>query len=137
TKNPIFPLSLKKQGVAEGSATFTIFVNAKGKLEDCLAIEASDIAIAKEIERVLPTWIYVTPQIDGERISIVTTITVTFKSSGTVVYEASGASALPNWLSIARGQDQYRVYTLAELDSIPEPIHVEKPEFHVDLLENR
>lgn len=137
TKNPIFPLALRQLGITEGYATFKIFINANSKLEDCLAIEASDVAIAREVERVLPSWLYFVPKLDGERIAIVTTITVTFENSGTVVYQTTGSSILPNWLKIARGQDQFRVYSLSELDSIPEPIHVDKPEFHIDLLEDR
>lgn len=133
-RDPIYPARLRAEGFLEGNATFAVSINHFGELDDYLLLEASHQEFAKAVEKVLPTWDYSVPRINGEPAAIVSTVKVTFDRSGVIVYETTGAVQLNPFAS---SSDSYRVYGLWELDNLPEPLHVEKPEFHVDLLENR
>ena len=136
TKDPIFPIRLRNEGYVEGSATFAIYVDQTGKLRDYLLLEATKTAFAKEVERVLSDWDYSVPLVDGEPSAIVSTVKVNFERSGLVVYESPGLGLLNPWNRMIEGLE-YRVYALWELDRIPEPIEIVKPDFHVELLEDR
>ncbi|MDQ8184495.1 hypothetical protein [Pelagicoccus sp. SDUM812002] len=138
TKDPIYPLSLKNRGIANGSTVFAIYVNQFGELEDFLLLEADHLDFAKSVERVIPEWSYSVPLIDGEIASITSKIRVNFTRGRGVVYETIGyQTALPAFQDELLNRETYRVYNLDELDSIPIPKHVEKPSFHDDMLEER
>lgn len=137
-KDPLFPVSLKLQGVEEGFASFAISVNHFGELDDYLLLEASRIEFAEAVEKVLPAWDYSVPIIDGETASIVSRVLVKFKRGSGVVYETSGYENIHRQLNAhATSRDDYRIYSPSELDSIPLITHIERPTFHIDLLEDR
>lgn len=136
-RDPTFPARLRLEGYFDGSATFAISVNHFGELEDYLLLEATHLDFAKAVEKVLPNWDFSVPRLDGEPSSISSTIKVNFERSGAIVYETSGIQLIPFLQQIAEAPVAYRIYGLWELDSLPEPLLVNKPEFHVDLLEDR
>ncbi len=137
-KDPIFPNSLKARGLLEGSATFAIYINQFGELEDYLLLEADHIDFAKSVENVIPDWKFSVPRVDGESAAIASKIKVNFERGKGIVYERIGYdSIMPSFVSLAQYKDSYHVYTLDELDSIPIPTHIEKPSFHIDMLEER
>ncbi len=137
-QDPIFPNSLKMEGYDEGYATFAICVNQFGELKDYLLLEASHIQFAKAVERVIPKWRYSVPLVDGEVGAIASKIRVNFERGSGFVYETIGyQSLLPNFINVPLYSDAYRIYTLNELDSIPIPNHIQKPNFPVQMLEER
>lgn len=136
-RDPIFPNGLKREGVEEGFATFAIFVNHFGELEDFLLLEASRIEFAEAVKRVLPTWDYSVPFLDGEPAPIVSRVLVKFKRGSGVVYETSGYESFNHQLLPHSTPQEYRVYSPSDLDSIPLITHIERPTFHLDLLEDR
>ncbi len=138
SKDPIFPNGLRSRGFTEGNATFAIYVNQYGELEDYLLLEASHIDFANAVERVINDWNYSVPLVDGEVAAIASKINVKFERGKGIVYETIGFEPmLSEFLNHKRTNDNYRVFTLDELDSIPIPNHIEKPSFHVDMLEER
>lgn len=138
SKDPKFPLTLKALGYEEGSAVFAIYINQYGGLEDYLLLEASHVDFAKAVEKVLPDWSYSVPLVDGEVASIVSRIKVKFERGKGVIYESTGYSNILGHINSHFADDEaYRIFALDELDSIPIPTHMEKPSFHVDLLEER
>lgn len=137
-KDPIFPNRLKSQGFTKGTATFAIYVNQFGELEDYLILEASHIDFAKSAERVIPDWNFSVPLVDGEVAAIVSRIKINFERGKGIVYETIGyQQILPAMLRLQENETGYRIFTLDELDSIPIPTHIEKPSFHTELLEER
>ncbi len=137
-QDPIFPSALKLEGYDEGYATFAIYINQFGELKDYLLLEASHIEFARSVERVIPEWKYSVPLVDGEVAAIASKIRVNFKRGSGIVYETIGYQSLrSNLLNNPPNSDTYRIYTLDELDSIPIPNHIQKPNFHVDMLEER
>lgn len=138
SKDPIFPNNLRARGFTEGIATFAIYVNQFGELEDYLLLEATHIDFANAVEKVINDWNYSVPLVDGEVAAIASRIKVRFERGKGIVYETIGFEPmLSEFLNHKRTAENYRVYTLDELDSIPIPNHVEKPSFHVDMLEER
>ncbi|MBD5779300.1 energy transducer TonB [Pelagicoccus sp. NFK12] len=138
TKDPIFPNSLKLRGFMEGNATFAIFINQFGELEDFLLVEASHIDFAKAAEKAIPDWRFSVPRVDGEVAAIASKIRINFERGNGVVYETIGYEPLlPGSQLIKRDSESYRVYTLDELDSIPIPSYIAKPSFHDEMLEER
>ncbi|EDY83886.1 hypothetical protein VDG1235_3513 [Verrucomicrobiia bacterium DG1235] len=138
SKDPIFPMTLRRKGYDEGTAIFAIYVNQFGELADYLLLEASHLDFAEAVERVLPDWEYSVPLLGGETAAIVSTVKVKFKRGSGVVYETSGYENIQTQLgTFTDYEDAYRTYTPKELDSILIPTHIEKPAFHVELLEDR
>lgn len=137
SKLPAFPLGLRRQGVNEGTATYAISVNPFGELDDYLLLETTHRSFADAVEAALPEWRFATPAIDGETAAIVSTLKVTFERGGGVVYESTGFDLRSVFQQYEEKEIAYRVRGIWELDRIPEPLKVEKPEFHVDLLEAR
>lgn len=137
TKTPIFPARMRLEGFTEGHATFSVFVNQFGELEDYLLLEASHMPFAEAVEKVLPKWEYSVPFVDGETAAIVSTVKVKFNNKGAVIYEAVGLYLLNQIRESFMNPLEYRIHTIDELDAIPEPLHIVKPDFHVDLLERR
>lgn len=140
-KDPTFPLILERKKIDKGSAVFAIYVNPKGELADFLLLEATRIEFAEAVEHVLPDWDYPVPMVDGEPAAIVSKITVTFKRGAGVVYTTSGYENMQSFFGqfthASETSESYRTYATSELDSIPIPTHVEKPAFHIELLEER
>ena len=137
SKDPVFPLSMKRLGYDKGVAIFAIFINQFGELADYLPLEATHIDFAEAVEKVLPDWDYSVPYVDGKTAAIVSRIKVTFERGKGVVYETTGYDHYSHVNALHETQSAYRTYSVAELDSIPEPIHIEKPAFHIELLEER
>lgn len=134
-REPNFPLSLKNADVMEGRASFLILVDQYGSLADYLLYKATHIEFAKEVEKVITDWRFSVPYVDRQPVPIVTSFDVHFKRTGVVV-ESIG-NLLPQWQRSKGDSDGYRIHGTDELDSIPEPIEIVRPDFHVDLLEGR
>lgn len=137
SKDPIFPNRLKSEGYTNGAATFAIYVNQFGELEDYLLLEATHIDFAKSVERVIPEWNFSVPLVDGKVAAIASRIKVTFERGKGIVYETIGYQQIPGMPHVQESETGYRVFSLDELDCIPIPTHIEKPSFHVELLEER
>lgn len=138
SKNPFFPNNLKSQGYTEGNATFAIYVNQFGELQDYILIEANHIDFAKAVERVINDWKFSVPLVDGEIASITSKIKVSFERGKGFVYQTIGYD--PNFYRFRKHKStdkSYRIFTLNELDRIPNPNHIERPSFHIDMLEER
>lgn len=137
-KDPIFPYTLRRQGIDHGRVTFAIYVNQFGELADYLLLEATHVEFAAAVERVLPDWQYSVPLLNGETASIASTITVTFKRGAGILYKTSGFADISYPYEKASDEKySFRTFSPKELDSIPIPIFVEKPSFHIELLEER
>lgn len=136
TKDPLFPNRLRAEGIMEGTVTFAVYIDQLGNLKDFLLLEASKLEFAAEVEKVLPLWKFSVPFVDGESAAIISTVKVNFERSGLVVYESPGLGYLNQWDRSSHSTD-YRIYALWELDAIPEPIDLVKPDFHTELLEDR
>ncbi|MDQ8204539.1 hypothetical protein [Pelagicoccus sp. SDUM812003] len=134
--DPIFPPALKQRGVFKGKAVFAVFVNQFGELADYLLIEASHLEFASSVERVIDRWKFSVPYADGEPAPVASRLVINFRLDG-VVYETTGFHLVLPFGNDILTDDEYRIYGVWELDKVPEPIEIAKPEFHVDLLEER
>lgn len=134
TKDPIFPVRLRSEGYLEGHATFAIYVDQNGVLRDFLVLEATRLEFAREVEKVLPQWEFSVPYVDGEKASLASMVKVSFERTGVIVYESAGL--ITPW-AFRQKDVAYRIYGLWELDKVPVPIDLVKPDFHTELLEDR
>ncbi len=136
TRDPVFPVRLRNEGYVEGYVIYAVYVDQFGALKDYLLLDATKLAFAKEVEKVLPQWEFSVPYVDGESAAIVSTVKVNFERSGVVLYESPGLTPLMPWYHGNEGHE-HRIYGTWELDRLPEPIEMVKPDFHIELLEDR
>ena len=136
TREPIFPLRLKTEGYTKGSATLQLVVDQFGELRDALMIEATHPAFGKAVLDVIYKWKFGVPKINGEAVAMVQNLQVHFEASGSVLSYSTGANVGPMGLfdRMTRGISVYRIASIDEIDSIPLPIHIEKPLFPVEML---
>ena len=135
---PIFPPSLIQDGITEGQVTVLVVVDEDGDLKDWLVTEASHFLLVKAIDRVIEDWDFEAPTLNGEFILSVNRLDIEFDGSGGLV-DFSGVHASVNLMlgNKLKGFNTYGVASVTELDSIPEPIYVERPVFPRELLGNR
>jgi TonB family protein len=54
---PVFPQQLRGSNISDGYATVTFTVSESGHIDDALILEASHVAFAEAVLRVLPNWL--------------------------------------------------------------------------------
>ncbi len=139
---PIYPNSLKNLGVMEGQLRVLIAVDSTGTLRDWLVVEATHRDLGKALDRVIESWRFIPEVINGVAYSSTVYVDVDMRVSGLVLGNPSMLSVMINFfhLDIIDERDRISVYSVRDLDEIPEPIYVEKPivpaEFFSDTPQN-
>ncbi len=133
---PHFPSMLKNMGISEGKVRMVVAVNAEGNLLDYLVVEATHEAFARAVEEVVSDWSFVPPTENGQPYSIATFVDVNFRTDGMMVMSPDMMTVISLFynLPIVNEADAIRVFSVNDLDRIPEPIYVEKPLVPVELL---
>ena len=136
TREPTFPLKLKTEGYTDGRATLQILVDQFGELRDALVIEATHPDFGKAVIDVIDRWEFGVPRLDGEAVPMAQNLQVHFEATGNVLSYSTGAELglLILFDQITKARHGYRIARIDEIDSIPVPVHIEKPSFPAEML---
>ena len=135
TKQPHYPQMLVHDGVLKGYATFVISVDDSGNLEDYLMVEASEEEFGRSIENVIEDWEFTSAYFEGEYVPAVQAVRFDFRDTDTLV-TLNGFTAVKVFFRDRFEKSEeidFRTYKLNELDFVPEPVEVVKPEISKDL----
>ncbi len=140
--SPRFPQSLWRQGVISGHATLAVTVDANGRLEDWLVIEATHVNLTLAIEEVIDEWSFEAAVVEGTPLYATQCLPIFFDASairrpreaaGNPLFNVSRHSQLrAHSFDRRRDAKLLRFATPAELDQFPEPLTQPGPEFSVD-----
>ncbi|MBN2234848.1 MAG: energy transducer TonB [Opitutales bacterium] len=128
---PIFPLVLKGRGVVDGDMNVLFEIDEKGKVSDWLVLRASHPEFINSVNRVVDRWQFVPILEDGEPQKVIKEVVLSFRLEGAIVNMDIGSFVTNNILRDRFGltdQNEYRVSELSELDRIPRPVEMVKPE---------
>ncbi len=128
---PMFPLVLKGRGIVNGDMNVLFEINPEGKVTDWLVIRSSHPEFINSLKRVVDKWQFVPIIEDGEPQTVIKEVTLSFKLEGAIVNMDIGSFVTNNILRDRFGLtdgSEYRVAELSELDRIPRPVEIVKPE---------
>ncbi len=136
--SPVFPPSLEHNGITQGKVAVLVAVSQQGELIDWLVVEASHYLLARSVDNVIEKWDFDVPTLNGEPVNLVNRFDLTFESRGSLIDFTSVSSSINLMLgNRLKGPHAYGVASVKDLDSIPEPIYVERPVFPPELLRGR
>jgi len=125
--DPLYPIMLSAMGVYEGSATVMIGIDDSGAVIDWLPLSTTADAFIRSISQVINSWTFKPGTLNGENVPSAITMTVNFKSEG-ILMSINGIAMTRAFLT---GNYETRetpcVAGMSELDSIPTPITIVKP----------
>ncbi|HWA24609.1 MAG TPA: TonB family protein [Lacunisphaera sp.] len=127
-----YPPSMTYEAIYSGEARIAISVDAQGKLDDFLVIAYTHEDFAKAAVMALKRWRYQPALVRGEPRASRTEILFEFKDQGVIVQNLPGA--LERRMIMAPFGEHY-VYApcrLSELDELPEPLDLAKPQVKGD-----
>lgn len=135
-RRPIFPVALQQQGYTEGKVIIAFEIDHTGELRDWLPIESSHPAFVQSIARVIDSWDFSPPLINGESQSIVSRLTIDYRSTGNVLSFdlASGLSSVRFNELIGWSEHHSRLAKVRELDTPPRPIKQVAPTVPTDVI---
>lgn len=84
-RKPIFPPELLSNGYQAGTVVVAFEVDHTGELRDWIVVQATHPDFADSVARVIESWDFSPPKINGESRSIVSKLEINFRSSGNVV----------------------------------------------------
>lgn len=134
TVEPLFPLSLQHLAVSSGEARVVISVSSEGKLTDWLVVGYTLEPFADSAVRALKQWKFQPARLDGEAVNATSELTFIFRVRGTMVVSQNISENLEaRTLQLLGTSLRYKPRTLKELDRIPTPIVVVKPQYPKEL----
>jgi TonB family protein len=123
---PLFPQSIKYDGITEGFAEIVVDINEDGTIADWLPIKTNHPQFVRTIEYVIDEWRFNPPLKDGQPIPVVQRFTFNFSHEGIVLISGNLNEAYLGRLT--REFALYRmVVGIKELDGIPEPVEIVRP----------
>lgn len=128
---PIFPLVLKGRGVVNGDMNVLFEIDEKGRISDMLVLRSSHPEFINSVNRVVDKWQFVPIMEDGEPQQVIKEVVLSFRLEGAIVNMDIGSFVTNNILRDRFGLsdgNEYRVSELSELDRIPKPVEMVKPE---------
>lgn len=134
--NPVFPASLKSEGVMEGVVKVVVSVDAKGQLKDWVVTNATHRSFAKSIEQSIGDWIFEPPIKNGFAEGITVPVEVLFSIEGTLIISPSMMSIMRSEydLGLISERDVIAEYSVKDLDQLPAPLSIERPVVPIELL---
>ncbi len=116
TDEPQIPARLRMEGLREGKVTFAVDVDAEGKLEDWLVIEASHHELVAPCIEAVKRWRFTPARYDGARVPARTKFTLNLSQSGAVVSRTTVEMINAFMENLGGRPLDYRISRAEELD---------------------
>lgn len=128
TSLPVFPYEMTQVGVREGEVRVAFSVDAKGIMDDCLAVSYTNPEFARITLSAMKRWKFEPARYRGQPIASATEISVKFETEGTVVVSLTPNEVINARIySLLERGNEYRPRALSELDRIPTPVAAPSP----------
>jgi len=128
---PYYPTQLLMEGVVRGEIRIAIEVDATGRLTDTLVLDYSNVALVRPALEAVRKWTFDPAVVNGEARSTTRGVLFDFRPDGPVVVESPNSSGSGPYLvrinNFGRGELEYQVSELRDLDRIPNPVRIVKP----------
>lgn len=131
TTHPNYPMRLTQIGLYEGYVRLLIAVDYRGELNDVFVEEYTHETFAKIAEETVWEWEYVPAKVNGEPTTVVKALDFRFEDR-TGLHSVDVMAAAADKLGLNKMFGKKRVYSLEDLDAIPEPIEVVKPKYPLE-----
>lgn len=116
TVEPQIPARLRMEGLRDGKVTFAVDVDAEGKLEDWLVLEASHHDLVAPCVEAIRRWRFTPARYDGARVPARTKFTLNISQTGAVV-SRNTAEMMGEFMESLTGRPlDYRICRPDELD---------------------
>ena len=136
-RQPVFPQNLLMEGYTEGKVRIAFEVDHDGELRDWLAVEATHPDFVSAIARVIDSWKFSPPHINGENRSIVSTLTIDYRAKGAVLsFDIASGLATRRFNELfGFASERQSLSSVKDLDTVPQPIVAKKPIVPRELVE--
>lgn len=134
TTLPNYPMRLTQMGLYEGYARLVIAVDYMGELSDVFVEEYSHETFATLARETVWKWDYIPAKVNGEPTTVVKALDFRFEDR-TGLHSVDVMAAAADKLGLNKMYGKRRVYSPDDLDSIPEPIEVVKPQYPLEFKE--
>jgi TonB family protein len=112
-----FPVRALHEGTVRGEASLLLDVNRDGQLDDVLAVTHSGAEFAEAAIEAVRQWQFIPAHLAGEPIRSFITVNVQFEVNGVTAFtKLAGEADEPTGPA---PRDNYRPFSLAELDAMP------------------
>lgn len=122
-----YPASMMLNAVYSGEVRAAISVDQNGKLTDFLITAYTQPEFAPPALEAIKRWNYQPARANGRKVAARANILFEFRNQGVVVQTLPGAIVRQAFYSSLDKVYNYRPCQLKELDQIPEPVHVVRP----------
>ncbi len=134
TEELVFPFSMVRTQL-RGEARIAINVDSQGVLKDMLVLAYTKKPFADTAVEGLKTWKFEAARINGQPVGAVSEISIDFTATGVVISQTMNdvMEALYNLTAGARTPYDYKLCTMREIDRIPVPVSVIRPNYPQEL----
>lgn len=116
TVEPQIPARFVMEGLRDGRVTIAVDVDAEGKLEDWIVLEASHYELVAPCAAVVREWRFTPARLDGARVPARTRFTLLISQTGAVI-SRTGVEMINDYMeSVAGRPPDYRISRADELD---------------------
>ncbi|MDQ5978972.1 MAG: TonB family protein [Verrucomicrobiota bacterium] len=116
TVEPQIPARLRLEGLRDGKVTFAVDVDAEGKLDDWIVIEASHSELVAPCTEAIKRWRFTPARYDSARVPARTRFTLNISQTGAVVSRTSVEMINEFMENLAGRTPDYRISRADELD---------------------
>ena len=136
-KNYVEPWLLRTnfEAFEEGDLHLIVDINADGTVADWIITRAHNENMIRAVNRVIEEWTFHPATRDGEPIPIVIGLIFSFSKRGTSLVEGNISDLYLKSLSNFH-EDVVPVRSFTELDKVPEPVNIVRPQLNPDIPEN-
>ncbi len=132
TVEPQIPARLRLEGLRDGRVTFAVDVDAEGKLDDWIVIEASHHELVATCADAMKQWQFTPARYDGARVPARTRFTLHISQTGAVVSRTSVELVADFMENLAGRPLDYRISRADELDRPLEVVTRVSPQYGRD-----
>ena len=131
TTHPSYPMRLTQIGLYEGYVRLLIAVDYMGEINDVFIEEYTHETFAELARESVWQWKYVPAKVNGEPTTVVKALDFRFEDR-TGLHSVDIMAAAADKLGLNRMYGKKRVYSIKDLDEVPEPIEVVKPKYPME-----
>lgn len=127
--NAIYPAPLRRQGVVAGKTVVICAIDAEGQLTDYMPLAYTYLGFYDAARTAILQWEFEPARSKGRPQPVVQVFTFKFEAGRDVV-DINANDNMSMFINSFRGSgDNYRVMSLAELDAIPTPVELTRPQY--------